>query len=153
MRVSDAMTRAPATCDPATSLRLVAQLMSDHDCAAIPLTESGKLVGIITDRDIACRGVALRDDAGELPARTCMSSPVIAVAPGDAIEKAVELMTENAIHHLPVIDERGRLVGILAQSDIGRRMTNREFGQLARSTSIRMKFAYRRVEAVARREH
>jgi CBS domain-containing protein len=153
MRVRDAMTHDPATCDPATSLRLVAQLMSDHDCAAIPVTESGRLVGIITDRDIATRGVALRDDAPMLHTRECMSSPVIAVSPEDPIEKAIVLLTENAIHHLPVIDDGGMLVGILAQSDIGRRMTNREFGQLARSTSIRMKYAYRRVDAIARREH
>ena len=147
------MTHAPAACEPSTSLRLVAQLMTDHDCAAIPVTDDGKLVGIITDRDITTRAVALRDDAPAMPAREFMSSPVIAVAPEDSIETAVALMTENAIHHLPVIDGRGMLVGMLAQSDIGRRMTNREFGQLARGTSIRMKFAYRRVGAIARREH
>lgn len=147
------MTRGPATCEPATSLRLVARLMSDHDCAAIPVTESGRLVGIITDRDIAVRGVAFRDDASMLEARDCMSAPVIAVDGAEPIENAVALMMENVIHHLPVIDEKGLLVGILAQSDLGRRMTNREFGQLARNTSIRMKFAYRRLDAVARREH
>jgi CBS domain-containing protein len=63
MRVGDAMTRSPASCEPTTPLRLVAQLMMDHECAAIPVTESGRLVGIVTDRDIACRAVALRDDA------------------------------------------------------------------------------------------
>lgn len=153
MRVRDAMTVSPATCEPTTPLRLVAQLMSDHDCAAIPVTESGRLVGIITDRDIAVRGVAFHGEVAMLAASDCMSTPVIAVVPDDAVEKAISLLTENAIHHLPVIDEKGMLVGILAQSDIGRRMTNREFGQLARSTSIRMKYAFRRVDAVARREH
>jgi CBS domain-containing protein len=153
MRVRDAMTSSPAACSPATSLRLVAGLMSDHDCAAIPVTESGRLIGIVTDRDIAIRAVALRDDAAMLEARDCMSSPVIAISSDDPIEVAVALMTENAIHHLPVIDAKGMLVGMLAQSDLGRRMTNREFGQLARNTSIRMKFAYRRIDAVARREH
>jgi CBS domain-containing protein len=153
MKVRDAMTLSPATCEPTTSLRLVAQLMSDHDCAAIPVTESGRLVGIVTDRDLAIRGIALHDGTAALEARDCMSAPVIAVAPDETIEEAVSLLTENAIHHLPVIDEKGMLVGILAQSDIGRRMTNREFGQLARSTSIRMKYAFRRVDAVARREH
>jgi CBS domain-containing protein len=147
------MTRSPATCEPSTPLRLVARLMTDHDCAAIPVTESGRLVGIVTDRDIAVRGVALRDDVSLLEARECMSAPVIAVSAAEPIENAVALMMENAIHHLPVIDEKGMLIGILAQSDLGRRMTNREFGQLARNTSIRMKFAYRRIDAVARREH
>lgn len=153
MRVREVMTRGPATCEPKTSLRVVAQLMADHDCAAIPVTESGRLAGIITDRDMAVRGIALHDDASMLPASACMSSPVIAVSPDETVDTAIALMTENAIHHLPVIDERGNLVGILAQSDIGRRMTNREFGQLARSTSIRMKFAYRRVDAITRRDH
>lgn len=55
MRVRDAMTPAPATCDASTPVRLVAQLMSDHDCAAVPVTDSGWLVGIITDRDLTCR--------------------------------------------------------------------------------------------------
>jgi CBS domain-containing protein len=153
MRVRDAMTRGPAACEPSTSLRLVAQLMADHECAAIPVAESGRLVGIITDRDIAIRAVALHDDASMLPAGACMSSPVIAISPDDPIETAVVLMTENAIHHLPVIDQKGMLIGIIAQSDLGRRMTNREFGQLARNTSIRMKFSYRRAHALVRRDH
>lgn len=153
MRVRDAMTQAPAACAPETSLRLVAQMMTDHDCAAIPVTDSGRLVGIITDRDIVTRAVGLREDISGLPAGQFMSTPVIAVAAEEPIANAVVLMTENAIHHLPVIDGKGMLVGILAQSDLGRRMTNREFGQLARSTSIRMKFAYRRPDALTRREH
>lgn len=147
------MTPAPATCEPSTSLRLVAQLMADHDCAAIPLTAGGKLVGIITDRDIAVRGVAYRDDAVQQPASVFMSSPCIAVGPDEPLANAIALMSENAIHHLPVIEDDGRLVGIVAQSDIGRRMTNREFGQLARNTSIRMKYSFRRVDAIARRDH
>lgn len=153
MRVRDAMTASPATCDPSTTLRLVTGLMTDHDCAAIPVTESGRLVGIITDRDIAVRGVALHENAASVTTRECMSSPVIAIGADEPIERAIALMTENVIHHLPVINEKGMVVGILAQSDLGRRMTNRDFGQLARSTSIRMKYAYRRAESITRREH
>jgi CBS domain-containing protein len=137
MRVSDAMTTAPATCDPTTGIRLAAQMMRDHDCAAIPVTESGKLVGIITDRDIACRAVADHADFTKLSVADCMTRPVIAVAVDDPLEKAIDLMEENAVHHLPVIRSDGGLVGIIAQSDIGRRMTNREFGAMARATSIR----------------
>jgi CBS domain-containing protein len=137
MRVRDAMTPAPASCEPKMSIRAAARLMLEHDCAAVPVIESGKLIGIITDRDIACRAVALRDDVAAVYVGDCMTRPVIAVDADDAIEKAVDLMEENVVHHLPVIDQNGVLVGIIAQSDIGRRMTNREFGALVRETSIR----------------
>ena len=62
-------------------------------------------------------------------------------------------MEENAIHHLPVIRSDGILVGILAQSDLGKRMTNREFGALARMTSIRSKYNRRFVSALVKAEH
>jgi CBS domain-containing protein len=153
MRVSDAMTPSPASCEPTTPLRLVAQLMSDHQCAAIPVTESGKLVGIITDRDITCRAVALRDDAATLPARACMSRPVITIEIEDTLEDAAALMEENAIHHLPVIGGDGVLIGMLAQSDIGRRMSNREIGALARRTSIRSRHTRHFVAALTKSGH
>ncbi len=137
MRVCDAMTPAPASCEPATSIRLAARLMRDHDCAAIPVTASGRVIGIVTDRDIVCRAVAVADDLGTTSVGDCMSRPVVAVGTDDPIEKAIDLMEENAVHHLPVIGDEGELVGIIAQSDVGRRMTNREFGAMARATSIR----------------
>jgi CBS domain-containing protein len=136
MKVRDAMTPAPASCEPSTPLRLVAQLMADHDCAAIPISSSGTLIGIITDRDIACRAVASAADAPARPAAEFMSVPVLTIAPDDSLEKVARLMEENHVHHLPVIGRNGALLGMLAQSDLGRRMTNREFGELARSTSI-----------------
>ena len=151
MRVRDAMTKNPATCAPATSLRLVAQLMADHDCAAIPVVDSGRLVGVLTDRDIACRGVARGADAATLPASAVMSPCVIAIGPDEPLERAIALMEENALHHLAVISSTGSLVGVLAQSDIGRRLTNREFGQLARRTSIRSGRTDRESAAVVRR--
>ena len=131
------MTFDPATCDPATTLRLVATLMLDHDCAAVPIVSSGEVVGIVTDRDIACRAVAHGWNAAELPASAVMSAPLVAIHPDETFDDAVQVMMENHVHHLPVIDEEGRLLGIVAQSDLGRRMTNRDLGQLVRETSIR----------------
>src|SRR5688572_29351468 len=110
MRVADVMTRGPASCDPATTLRIIAQLMAVHDCAAIPVVSSGRLVGIVTDRDIACRAVATGADSSVHTAAQYMSQPVIAVAPDEPVENAVALMEENAIHHLPVMERDGRLV-------------------------------------------
>ena len=147
------MTTSLATCEPNTSLRVAAELMNIHDCAAVPVTLNGDLVGIITDRDIACRGVAKVSNAPDRPVSEFMTSPVIAVAPEDPLDKAAELMTENRIHHLPVITAEGRLVGMLAQSALGRRMTNREFGEMARRTSIRTRPVYIHNQSLTRRDH
>lgn len=147
------MTTSPATCEPTTSLRVAAQLMDVHDCAAIPVTRNGELVGIITDRDIACRAVARASNAADLPVQEFMTAPVIAVRPEDPLDKAAELMSENRIHHLPVISNEGRVIGVLAQSDLGRRMTNREFGEMARRTSIRAQPVYVHNQALTKREH
>jgi CBS domain-containing protein len=137
MNVREAMTPDPVTCEPATSLRVVAMLMLDHDCAAVPIVSSGEVIGIVTDRDIACRAVAHGRNAAELPASAVMSAPLVAIHPDETFDDAVQVMKENHVHHLPVIDDEGRLLGIVAQSDLGRRMSNRELGQLTRETSIR----------------
>ena len=137
MNVRDAMTRDPVTCEPTTSLRLVATIMLDHDCAAVPIVSSGEVLGIVTDRDIVCRAVARGWNAAELPASAVMSAPLVVLHPDEDFEDAAQVMKENHLHHLPVIDDAGRLLGIVAQSDLGRRMSNRELGQLARETSIR----------------
>lgn len=137
MKVRDAMTPDPVTCEPTTTLRLVATVMLDHDCAAVPIVSSGEVLGIVTDRDIACRAVARGWNAAELPASAVMSAPLVAIHPDETFDDAAQVMKENHVHHLPVIDDDGRLLGIVAQSDLGRRMSNRELGQLARDTSIR----------------
>jgi CBS domain-containing protein len=77
-----------------------------------------------------------------------LSAPLVAIHPDESFAEAVQVMKENRVHHLPVIDEEGRLLGIVAQSDLGRRMTNRELGDLARETSIRG--AYRRTSRLVR---
>src|ERR1051325_6036623 len=137
MSIRDAMTTDPATCAPATPLRLVATVMADHDCAAVPIVDGDEVVGLVTDRDIACRAVARCWNAAELPASAVMTAPLVAIHPDETFEDAVQIMMENRVHHLPVIDDEGRLLGIVAQSDLGRRMSNCELGRLARETSIR----------------
>ena len=137
MRVRDAMTPEPVTCDPSTPLRMVATLMLDHDCAAVPIVRGGEVLGIVTDRDITIRAVARGWNAADIPAVVVMSSPLVAVHPDETFDEAADIMMENHVHHLPVIDGEGHLLGIIAQSDLGRRMSNRELGRLTRETSIR----------------
>lgn len=151
MNVRDAMTPDPATCEPTTTLRLVAMLMLDHDCAAVPIVSSGEVLGIVTDRDITCRAVARGWNAAELPAIAVMSTPLVALHPDETFDEAVQVMKENHVHHLPVIDDAGHLLGILAQSDLARWMSNRELGQLTRETSVRG--VPRIPHAIVRTEH
>ena len=152
MKVRDAMTPAPANCGPSTRIRLAAQLMADPECAALPVIDSGRLVGIITDRDITCRAVAQLPNASEQPVSRAMTRPVITVGADDPLEAATVLMEQNAIHHVPVINSDGTLVGILAQSDVGRRLSNRELGRMARLTSIPGRAVYARSAALVRKE-
>ena len=142
MKVSECMTAAPLTCAPSTPLPLVARMMADHDWAAIPVVESGRLVGIITDRDIACRAVPVVKDVAASRVSDFMSRPVLTISPEQTFDDAAELMAGNHIHHLPVISADGRIVGMLAESDLGKYMSNREFGALARGVSIRRRFPF-----------
>ena len=138
MRISDIMTPNLACCGADSLAPEAAQLMCDNDCGAIPVVDAqNRPIGIVTDRDIACRAVAHGWNAAELPASAVMSAPLVALHPDETFDDAIQVMKENHVHHLPVIEDDGRLLGIVAQSDLGRRMTNRELGQLARETSIR----------------
>ncbi len=137
MRVRDVMTSDPVCCEAACTLRSVATVMLANDCSAVPILRGGEVLGIVTDRDIACRAVARGWNASEVPAAAVMSAQLVAIHPDQPIQDATRMMKENRIHHLPVIDSEGRLVGIVAQSDLGRRMSDTQFGQMSRETSIR----------------
>lgn len=121
MKIKDIMTKSPACCTPETSLREVAAMFVDNDCGAVPVVDSvntRRPVGIVTDRDIACRTVAKGLNALELTARDCMSSPSVTVSQDASLDEAIRLMEESRVRRLPVVDERGRCIGVVAQADI-----------------------------------
>ena len=115
--VKEIMTKNPACCRPETSLVEVAKLMRDHDCGEIPVCEQDKPVGVVTDRDIVCRAIAQGKDATSSTARECMSSPVVTLRPDTSVEDAVRTLEDSKIRRGLVVDERGRLIGIVAQAD------------------------------------
>jgi CBS domain-containing protein len=121
MKIKEIMTESPACCTPETSLTEVAAMFVDHDCGAIPVVDSlntRRPIGVVTDRDIACRAVAKGLNALELTARDCMSSPSVTVSADAGLDEAIKLMEENRVRRLPVVDERGRCIGVVAQADI-----------------------------------
>jgi len=125
MRVNEVMTRDPACCTPDTRLQEVARMMRDRECGEIPViddVEHRRLVGVVTDRDIAVRTLALGRNPMQLAARDCMSSPVVSTRHTAAIEECCHKMEEYRVRRLPVVDERGRCCGIVSHTDIARTM-------------------------------
>ncbi len=120
MRIRDIMTNDPVCCTPETNLSDVARMMLDYDCGEIPVVDSAtnlRPVGVITDRDIVCRTIALGKNALQMTAKDCMSQPCIAVSPDATIEECCQLLEEKQIRRLPVVDSQG-CCGIVALADI-----------------------------------
>jgi CBS domain-containing protein len=96
------------------------QIMADHHVGALPVLRDGQLVGIISERDYARKVILLGRSSAETPVWQIMSSPVVTVGPQDAVRHCMELMTERRIRHLPVIDEDGRMIGVVSIGDLVR---------------------------------
>jgi CBS domain-containing protein len=115
--VQEAMTSNPTAITPDTTVQEAARLMKTEDVGALPIVEDGRLTGVITDRDLAIRAVA--EGLGtETPVRELASKDVVTVDPEQSLEEAARLMGQHQIRRLPVVEEDGRLVGMLAQADV-----------------------------------
>ena len=96
------------------------QIMADRHVGALPVLRDGKLVGVISERDYARKVILLGRSSAETPVWQIMSSPVITVGPEDGVRHCMALMTERRIRHLPVIDERGEMIGMISIGDLVR---------------------------------
>ena len=119
MQVREIMSKDAKCCGPTARLVDVAQMMVAEDCGEIPVCdESGKPVGVLTDRDIVCRLVAKGKEPTSLTAQDCMSSPVVTVTPETNIDDAARLMEQYQLRRLPVVDADGRCCAMVAQADL-----------------------------------
>ena len=122
MKAADLMTPNPACCNPNDSVQAVAQKMLESDCGCIPVDDERdghRLLGVVTDRDLACRCLA-RGLGPETKASEIMSSDV-GCCPPDADAKDVErVMADRQVRRVPIVDERGSVLGIVAQADLAR---------------------------------
>lgn len=132
MNVSEIMTRNPRTVTPDTAVSDAARLMKEEDVGIVPVVEQvggaetrARLVGVVTDRDIAVRHVA-EGRSSDAPVRDVMSGGVKTCAPDDSIEKVLQLMGEEQVRRVPVVDERGSLVGVISQADLARKAPDDE---------------------------
>lgn len=119
MKVRDAMAKTISTVRPGDNIVQVARLMKQNDTGFIPVTESDRLVGVITDRDIVIRGIAEgRGDVLNKTASHVMSSRnLLTVTPTDDLEKAAKIMEREAVRRLAVVDE-GRVVGVVSHGNL-----------------------------------
>lgn len=135
MHVQDIMTHKPSCCAPGTSVQAAAKLMVDNDCGEIPvLDDDGIPVGVITDRDIACRCVA-EGKAHDTRVGEVMSSPVVTVTPATSIADCCAMMEKNQIRRVPVVDDAGKCCGMVSQADIALGSNAENTGELVRDVS------------------
>jgi CBS domain-containing protein len=117
MKVSDCMTRDVRVASPTQSLREAAQLMAELDVGVLPVGENDRLVGMVTDRDIAVRGVA-RGCSPDATVREVMTDDVKYCYADQSIEEVSRNMGDVQVRRMPVVDREKRLVGIISLSDI-----------------------------------
>ena len=134
MKVRALMTTEPVTVEPAATLGEVAMLMKQEDCGSIPVVEGGRLVGIVTDRDIVIRGVAAGTDPKTQRVSTVMSADPVTVSPDDDVSEAEQIMADRQIRRLPVV-EKGSLVGIIVTAQIARADDKRKVGETIKEIS------------------
>ena len=120
--VREVMTANPQCCTPAETALAVSRKMAAGNYGAVPVVEpqTHHLVGIITDRDITCRMVAGGMDPTRVPVREGMSQDIASLGPEASIHDCVRLMEERQVRRIPIVDDRGTVLGIVAQADIAR---------------------------------
>jgi CBS domain-containing protein len=121
MKVKDAMHKGVDWVSPETPVTELAKLMCEHDIGSIPIGENDKLIGMVTDRDIVCKGLAQEGfDLVRATARDVMTEGIHCCREDDDLAKAVRHMEELQIRRLPVVNKNKRMVGILSLGDVSR---------------------------------
>jgi CBS domain-containing protein len=130
------MTPDPTCCSPHTTVDEIAKLMVEIDCGEIPVIDTAdRLVGVVTDRDIVCRVVAVGRNPLGYTAEACMSRDVVTVQEDTPLEDVVATMEHHQIRRIPVVDGNARCTGIIAQADVVREAGEEQAAELVREVS------------------
>ena len=133
-RVRDAMTTGVRAAGPTQSLADAAKLMKQQDVGSLPVVEGGRLIGIITDRDIVVRAVAEHVDTHSMNVGEVASRNPVTVEPEQDLDEALALMARYRVRRLPVVED-GTLVGVLAQADVAREGGEKKAGEMLEQIS------------------
>jgi len=133
--IRELMTSNPRSLESGKNVMEAARLMRDEDVGIIPVVEGKKLVGTVTDRDIAIRVVAEGKSAEKTTVGEVASRELITIDPQQDLDEALRLMARHQVRRLPVVEQDGKLVGVVAQADIAKHATDAQTGQLVEDVS------------------
>ena len=135
-KIAEVMTDRPRAIAPETSIREAARLMEEEDVGSLPVVEEGaRLVGIVTDRDIAIRAVARGLEPEGTSVMDIASKEVYGLTPEDDLDDALEMMARARVRRLPIVVRDNELVGMLAQADVARTSKEKKTGEVVEAIS------------------
>jgi CBS domain-containing protein len=135
MDVAEAMHAGVEWRGPETSVAELSRIMREHDVGAVPIGENDRLIGMVTDRDLALRALDGARDPATLTARDVMTEGIVYCRTSEDIADAIMLMEQKRIRRLPVIDDDKRMVGMLSLGDAVHAVSQSMAGELARAVS------------------
>ena len=133
--VRDAMTSSPCTIDAEKPVAYAAKMMKQENVGIAPIVEGDRLIGTLTDRDIAVRVVAEGKSPETTRVREVASAAPVTVDPEQDLDEALRLMATHQVRRLPVVEEDGRVVGMLAQADVAEEAKAKKTGELVEEIS------------------
>jgi CBS domain-containing protein len=135
MKVKEMMHKGAEYVAPNAKLQVIAKKMRDYDVGSIPVCEGGRIVGMVTDRDIAVRALADGQDVSELEAKHVMSEDVVFCRDIEEAEDAIRIMEDNRIRRLPVLNEAKKLIGMVSLGDISHALSQELTGEVTRAVT------------------
>jgi CBS domain-containing protein len=133
--IRDIMTPNPRSVESSASVVEAARIMRDEDVGIVPVVEGDRLVGTVTDRDIAIRVVAEGRNPEPTTAGEIASRELVTIDPQQDLDEALRLMARHQVRRLPVVEEDGKLVGVVAQADIAKHASDEQTGDLVEDIS------------------
>jgi len=134
-RVKDAMTSNPCTIDADQTVEYAARMLKQENVGLAPVVEGNRLVGTLTDRDIVVRVVAEGRDPKTVKTREVASKDIVTIDPEQDLDEALRLMASHQVRRLPVVEEDGRVVGVLAQADVAQEAKEKKVGEMVEEIS------------------
>ena len=133
--IRDVMTSNPSAIEADKTVVDAAKLMRDEDVGLVPVVEGDRLVATLTDRDITIRVVAEGKDPESTRVRDVASTDLVTIDPDQELDEALRLMAQHQVRRLPVVEEDGRLVGVVAQADVAKEGDDRQTGEVVERIS------------------